>query len=40
MPVTALLTKKDGSKAEIKLNYRLSDEDIKIILAGGRLNLK
>ena len=25
---------------EIKLNYHLTDEDIKIILAGGRLNLK
>ena len=40
MPITAVLTKKDGSKAEIKLNYHLSDEDIKIILAGGRLNVK
>ena len=25
---------------EIKLNYHLTDEDVKIILAGGRLNLK
>ena len=40
MPITAVLTKKDGSKAEIKLSYHLSDEDIKIILAGGRLNVK
>ena len=29
-----------ASPFEIKLNYHLTDEDIKIILAGGRLNLK
>ena len=40
MPICAILRKKDGSQAEIKLNYHLSDEDIRIILAGGRLNVK
>ena len=39
-PICAILRKKDGSQAEIKLNYHLSDEDIRIILAGGRLNVK
>ncbi len=40
MPICAILRKKDGSQAEIKLNCHLSDEDIRIILAGGRLNVK
>ena len=40
-PVTALVTPANGSVPfEIKLNYHLTDEDVKIILAGGRLNLK
>ena len=40
MPICAILRKKDGPQAEIKLNCHLSDEDIRIILAGGRLNVK
>ena len=40
-PVTATVVPANGSASfEIKLNYHLTDEDIKIILAGGRLNLK
>jgi len=35
-PLTALV---NGTK-EVKLNYHLTDEDVKIILAGGRLNLR
>ncbi len=37
--ITAVAVKPDQSKIEIKLKHRLSDEDIKIILAGGMLNL-
>ncbi len=33
------LTKADGTKKEILFRHRLSDEDIRIILAGGMLNL-
>ena len=33
------LTKVDGTKKEILFRHRLSDEDIRIILAGGMLNL-
>ena len=40
-PVAATVIPASGaSPFEIKLNYHLTDEDIKIILAGGRLNLK
>ncbi len=38
--ITAQLVKKDGTVQEIRLNCKLSAEDRKIILAGGRLNLK
>lgn len=37
---SALLTKADGTTAQIALKTKLTDEDKKIILAGGRLNLK
>ena len=36
----AVVTKKDGSSFTIGLELKLTDEDRKIILAGGRLNLK
>ncbi|OGV35042.1 MAG: aconitate hydratase [Lentisphaerae bacterium GWF2_45_14] len=36
----AVILKKNGTKHEINLINRLSDEDIKIILDGGRLNYK
>ena len=40
-PVSATVVPASGAAPfEIKLNYNLTDEDIKIILAGGRLNLK
>ena len=40
-PVVATVVPAGGAAPfEIKLNYHLTDEDIKIILAGGRLNLK
>ena len=39
-PVRGELTKADGTKKEIVFNHRLSAEDIRIILAGGMLNLK
>lgn len=39
-PVKAVIVKKSGEQIEITLNHKLSDEDIKIILAGGRLNYK
>lgn len=38
-PVRGELTKADGTKKEIVFNHRLSAEDIRIILAGGMLNL-
>ncbi len=38
--ISAEVTHGDGSKTSIALNYKLTDEDIAIILAGGRLNLK
>ncbi len=38
-PVRATLVKTNGSKQEISFKHRLSEEDITIILAGGRLNL-
>lgn len=38
-PVRGELTKTDGTKKEIVFNHRLSAEDIRIILAGGMLNL-
>lgn len=38
--MTATIVKKDGSKHSIPLTNKLSDEDVKIILAGGRLNYK
>ena len=38
-PVRGELTKADGTKKEIIFNHRLSAEDIRIILAGGMLNL-
>ena len=37
-PVVGTLRKADGSTREIRLNHRLSAEDIRIILAGGMLN--
>ncbi len=36
--VTASVVKADGSTVEIELTHRLSEEDIRIILAGGMLN--
>ena len=36
----AVILKKNGTKHEIILDNRLSDEDVKIIIAGGRLNYK
>lgn len=39
-PVKAFIVKKSGEQIEITLNHKLSEEDIKIILAGGRLNYK
>lgn len=38
-PVSAVIKKFNGDKLEIKLNHNLSEEDIGIILAGGRLNM-
>ncbi len=38
--ITAEVVKKDGQVIPVRLNCNLSDEDRKIILAGGRLNLK
>ena len=38
--ITAQVTRKDGSKFDLVLKSSLSDEDRRIILAGGRLNLK
>ncbi len=38
-PVKGELVKADGTKKDIVFNHRLSDEDIRIILAGGMLNL-
>ncbi len=38
-PVHATLRKADGTRREIIFNHRLSAEDIRIILAGGMLNL-
>ena len=37
-PVKGTLHKADGTEKEIVFNHRLSDEDIRIILAGGMLN--
>ncbi|MCP3965007.1 MAG: aconitate hydratase [Lentisphaerae bacterium] len=37
-PVKAQIIKPDGSKIEITLNHNMSQEDIDIVLAGGRLN--
>ena len=37
-PVTGTLRKADGTTKEIVFNHRLSEEDIRIILAGGMLN--
>ena len=39
-PVRAELVKENGQTQEIIFKHRLSDEDIRIILAGGMLNLK
>ncbi len=39
-PVEALLVKRNGERFPLILNANLSSEDRKIILAGGRLNLK
>lgn len=39
-PVKARLVKVSGESAEIALSFKLTDEDVRIILAGGRLNLK
>ena len=38
-PVVGELAKKDGSKRELRFRHRLSAEDIRILLAGGMLNL-
>ena len=38
--ITAEVVKKDGQVIPVRVNCNLSDEDRKIILAGGRLNLK
>ena len=38
-PVKATLKKADGSTREITFTHALSDEDVKVILAGGRLNV-
>ena len=38
-PVRGELAKADGAKREILFRHRLSEEDIRIILAGGMLNL-
>lgn len=38
-PVRGELVKADGAKKEILFRHRLSEEDIRIILAGGMLNL-
>ena len=37
-PVNGTLIKADGSKIAIEFKHQLSEEDIKIIKAGGRLN--
>ncbi len=37
-PVTGVLAKADGSRRPIEFKHQLSEEDIKIIKAGGRLN--
>jgi aconitate hydratase len=37
-PVKGQLVKADGSSFDIEFKHQLSDEDIKIIKAGGRLN--
>ena len=37
-PVKGQLVKADGSSFDITFTHQLSDEDIKIIKAGGRLN--
>jgi len=36
--LTAKVTKSDGSSFDIELTHKMSEEDIKIVLAGGRLN--
>ena len=36
--LTAELLKSDGTASEVKLSNKLSDEDVKVILAGGSLN--
>lgn len=38
--ITARIVSKDGSTSNIELEHKLSGEDIRIILAGGRLNVK
>ncbi|MCQ2378754.1 MAG: aconitase family protein, partial [Victivallaceae bacterium] len=39
-PVKGTLVKKDGTKKALSFHHTLSAEDIQIILAGGRLNVK
>jgi aconitate hydratase len=39
-PIKANVVKPDGSSISISLKHNLSEEDIDIILAGGKLNLK
>ncbi|MDD3119563.1 MAG: hypothetical protein PHQ27_10310, partial [Victivallales bacterium] len=36
--ITATVTKPDGRNFPLRLQHKLSPEDIKIILAGGRLH--
>ncbi len=38
-PITATIIKNSGDKYDIILNHNMSEEDIEIILAGGRLNM-
>ena len=36
--ITAIVVKNDGSRVAIELTHKLSEEDVRIILAGGMLN--
>jgi len=38
-PVSAFIVKSDGTKKQIQLKHVLNNEEIKMILAGGRLNV-
>jgi aconitate hydratase len=38
-PISATIIKSSGVRSEITLNHNMSEEDIEIVLAGGRLNM-